>query len=352
MNRSVLVTGGRKGGIGHAIARQFAVHQGDRVLVCDKDEAAGSATVEELRSQGGQVEFVKADVTDPSQVALLLDRAAELGGSLDIVINNAGSAGRAPAQDNLTQLTLEGLVELFVGNVGSAFLVTQAAVQRFFLPRREGCAVFLGSLNGMLGCFGQLGYGIAKAALLGMVRILAARYGCYNLRFNAVVPCATRTNSPNWEERKKFDRFWEEHEGMLIPLGRIARPEDVAQAVVLAATHPYLNGVALPVEAACLPPAWCCPALRPRKIFAGRSSRRCANSSRPASEKRHDAGAWGRSPALWRLPHTLANAARVAPDSAECAFAYQLCKGLRRVRLQLGRGIAFSSRTSAADMAE
>ncbi len=237
------------------------------MLVCDKDEAAGSATVEQLRSQGGQVEFFKADVTDPSQVALLMDRAAELWGGLDVVINNAGSAGSAPAQDNLAQLTLERLLELFVGNVCSAFLVTQAAVLRFFLPRRQGCTVFLGSLNGMLGCFGQLGYGIAKAALLGMVRILAARYGCYNLRFNAVVPCATRTNSPNWEERKKFDPFWEEHEGMLIPVGRIARPEDVAQAVVLLATHPFLNGVALPVDGGLSAAGMVLPGLAPEGDF-------------------------------------------------------------------------------------
>lgn len=149
-------------------------------------------------------------------------------------------------------------------------------MQRFFLPQGHGCAIFLGSLNGTLGALGQLGYGVAKAGLLGLVRILAARY---QVCLNAVLPCVTLTNSPNWQKRMRDNPRRAEQEGNATPLGRIARPADVADAVASLVNQPFLNGVALPVDGGLTASGMMLPELPPEE-------RRCRSGlagARPVS---------------------------------------------------------------------
>lgn len=119
MERALIVTGARPGGIGHAVAERFALQERDSVLLCDKEAEAGLAVVEGIRRKGGRIELVVANVTDPRQVDQVMDAIRDRLGRLDVVVNNAGGAGSAPARDKLAELTLERLVELFIGNVGS-----------------------------------------------------------------------------------------------------------------------------------------------------------------------------------------------------------------------------------------
>lgn len=239
---AVLVTGAGQG-MGEAIARRFA-SEGGRVLVTDRDAARAEAAAARISASGGgggaAVPF-PCDVRDTAAVRAAVDRAVEVFGGLDVLVNNAASAGSGT---DLATVTEEGWARDLDVTLTGAFRCVQAAMPHLIASGR-GAVVSVGSVNGEM-AFGDHAYSAAKAGLAAMTRTLAATYGPRGVRVNLVAPGTTAT--PNWDDQggAEFLAQVAEH----YPLGRVGQPDDIAAAVAFLASSDasWITGVTLPVD--------------------------------------------------------------------------------------------------------
>jgi NAD(P)-dependent dehydrogenase (short-subunit alcohol dehydrogenase family) len=242
------VAGIRPKGCGEATARAFA-SRGYRVLTCDRDPA-GRASADALRVAGGDVRFVEANVATPEGVEHFMAEIARVAGRLDVLVCNAGNAGD-PARDNILDITPNAVWALLDDNLVSPILLTARAVNQFMVPQGSGSVIYLGTNNGQrgMGVRGQLVYGAAKTALSAVVAACTAQLG-RTVRFNLVRPGVVETDSENWRRRKRENPQCVGIEAESVPAGELARPDDVANAIVWLASDEsrYVRGVELAVD--------------------------------------------------------------------------------------------------------
>jgi NAD(P)-dependent dehydrogenase (short-subunit alcohol dehydrogenase family) len=240
----VLLSGARLGGIGHAIL-MLLTRLGHTVIVAERNRLLGRQAVHDARRQGGDAWLAHLDASDEQRVNRLMTVIKHRWGCLDAVINNAGWAGTATnLRDTFLDLDAAGLLQLLTANLVSAFVVSRAALRRFFLHQPEGgTCIFLGSTNGQPGNGTQIGYACAKTALSALVRAGATEHGRH-CRYLLVRPGIVETDSAGWRERRAKDKHYVAKEGLKIPLGRLARPEEVAAliAFLLSPDAAYLQG--------------------------------------------------------------------------------------------------------------
>ena len=213
--RVVLITGGSRG-IGAATARRFAAG-GDRVVVnyCRSRQQA-EALAEEI---GGMA--VQADVSDPAQVKKMVDNVLEKFCQLDILICNAGIA----QQKLFGDLTDQDWRQMFAVNVDGVFYTIRAALPQF-IHRKAGKILTLSSMWGQVGGSCEVAYSAAKAAVIGLTKALAQELGPSGITVNCVSPGVIDTEMNGSLSREDLAALAEE-----TPLGRIGRPEEVAEAL-------------------------------------------------------------------------------------------------------------------------
>lgn len=181
--RGVLVTAGA-GGIGRCIAEAFA-RAGDRVHLCDVDEAALAATTAELTAAGpGEVTGQRCDVADEGDVRAFVAVAAQQLGRIDVVINNAGIAGPTCLVEEMTLADWQRVLDV---NLTGHFLVARESIGH--LKRASGGSmVFLSSLGGRHGYPRRAPYAVVKRGILALVETLAMELGEHGIRVNAIAP--------------------------------------------------------------------------------------------------------------------------------------------------------------------
>ena len=213
--RVVLITGGSRG-IGAAAARRFAAG-GDKVVVnyCRSREQAEALAAE----LGGMA--VQADVSDPAQVGKMVDNVLEKFCQLDILICNAGIA----QQKLFGDLTDEDWRRMFAVNVDGMFYVIRAALPHF-IHNKAGKILTLSSMWGQVGGSCEVAYSAAKAAVIGLTRALAKELGPSGITVNCVSPGVIHTEMNANLGPEDLSALAEE-----TPLGRIGRPEEVAEAL-------------------------------------------------------------------------------------------------------------------------
>jgi len=228
--RVALVTGGTRG-IGLGVAQAFAA-AGASVVVCGRNEPS---------SLPGDLCFVAADVRDPEQARLVIDRAVESHGRLDVLVNNAGGAPPAPAA-TVSPRFVRKVVEL---NLLAPFYVAQAANARMQQQESGGAIVNIGSVAARQAEPGSAAYSAAKAGLLQLTRALALEWAP-KVRVNHVTGglVMTATAAPYYGPDGGAAV------AATIPMRRMAEPSDIAAACLFLASPlaAYVTGADLAVH--------------------------------------------------------------------------------------------------------
>ena len=215
----VLVTGGTKG-IGAGIARSF-LEAGAQVIVC------GRAAPEVLPGAGSaKAIFMACDVRDVESLKALFDGIRADFGRLDVVINNAGGSPSADASSASPRFH-EGIIRL---NLIAPLNVAQQANALMQQQVEGGCIVFIGSISALRASPGTAAYGAAKAGVLSLASSLAVEWGP-KVRVLAVSPGLVQTEQAHLPYG---DEAGIAAVGATIPAGRMATPEDIANACVYA----------------------------------------------------------------------------------------------------------------------
>jgi len=222
--RAALVTGGGSG-LGRASAIALA-RAGATVTVVDVDEQGGKETAALVFEEvGGDADFVRADVTRPDEVEAMVDKAIARWGHLDCALNNAGTTGAsAPTAD----YTLDDWNRTIALNLTGVFLCLKYEIPAML--ERGGAIVNIASGAGLVGFAGLPAYVASKHGVVGLTRAAAMEYASQGIRINAICPGSTRT--PMLEGFIGGDPQVERMMTRAVPLGRLGRPDEIAEAVV------------------------------------------------------------------------------------------------------------------------
>jgi NAD(P)-dependent dehydrogenase (short-subunit alcohol dehydrogenase family) len=239
---TVLITGALSG-IGRATALALA-HEGANVVASGRSDTEGAKLVQELRATGAEAMFIKADVRREEEVRHLVDAAIVRFGRLDAAINNAGTEGTPGA---ITDQNAQSYAETFDTNVLGVLLSMKHEI-RVMARQGAGSVVNVSSVLGKVGMGGASVYAASKHAVEGLTKAVALEVADRGIRVNAVAPGPIDTGM--------LDRFTgndaaaKQGFGAAMPLRRIGRPEEVAQAIVFLALSRsgYITGHSLSVD--------------------------------------------------------------------------------------------------------
>jgi NAD(P)-dependent dehydrogenase (short-subunit alcohol dehydrogenase family) len=222
--RVALVTGGGSG-LGQAAARQLA-GRGARIVVADVNDDGGEATVAGITGDGGEAVYRHTDVTDEAEVEAVVALAVDTFGRLDCALNNAGMTGPSKQTADYTLEEWNTVVGL---NLTSVFLCMKHEIPRM-VEQGGGAIVNTSSGAGLMGFPGLPAYVATKHGVIGLTRGAALEYVKSNVRVNCVCPGSTRT--PMLEGFMGGDERMERQMERGQAIGRLARPEEIAEAVV------------------------------------------------------------------------------------------------------------------------
>ncbi|MFH1626143.1 MAG: 3-oxoacyl-[acyl-carrier-protein] reductase [Pseudomonadota bacterium] len=219
--RVAVVTGGSKG-IGRAVALKFAQEKARIVIVhFDPDESAANDTLNILSKQGVEAESHKVDVSSYGEVDALFKRILSKFGKVDVLVNNAGITKDAL----LMRMSEDDWDRVIKINLKSVFNCTQVVI-RSMIKQRSGCIVNISSMVGLIGNIGQANYSASKAGIMGFTKTVAREVAARSITVNAVAPGFIDTEMTTSLSDKVKETFLGQ-----IPMGRMGKPEDVAEAV-------------------------------------------------------------------------------------------------------------------------
>lgn len=240
--RVALVTGAASG-IGRASALAFA-REGAKVIVSDVAAPGAEETVRMIAEAGGQARFVRADVSVERDVQALVDAALASYGRLDCAHNNAGVPG---ADAKTVDYPLADWDRVIAVNLTGVWLCMKHELVAM-LRQGSGSIVNTASVAGLQGFARYTAYAASKHGVVGLTKSAALEYAKAGIRINAVCPGYIRTGmtQPMLDRRPGL----EERVSAIEPLGRIGRPEEIADAVIWLCSDAasFVTGHAMPVD--------------------------------------------------------------------------------------------------------
>ena len=237
IGQTAIVTGAGRG-IGAACARALAAAGADVALLA-RTQAELDTVAADVRQLGRQAWVIVCDITDPAQV----DRAVASLSRVDILVNNAGT----DKPTAFLAVTPELLDELLAVNVKGSFFMSQAVARRMIDAANGGAIVNMSSQLGLVGGAYETAYCAAKFGVQGLTRAMAIELASHKIRVNSVAPTVVET------PRTAIALADESLRRLIIgriPLGRLATPENIADAVVFLSSpaSSMITGASLPVD--------------------------------------------------------------------------------------------------------
>jgi len=238
----VVAVTGAGAGMGRATAELFA-ERGASVVVVDLDHDAAAETADRIAADGGEATAVQADVSDADDVEGFVEHAVDTYGRLDVLHNNAGIPQRSTPVEDVTEETWDRIQDV---NLKSAFLGAKYAVPQM---REQGGGVILNTAStaAIRPRNGLSAYCASKGGMVTLTKQLAHELAEDGVRVNAICPVATDTEMlPEFtSEGLSVDEM-----AATIPLGRLAEPDDIAQAAAFLASDDadMITGTALEVD--------------------------------------------------------------------------------------------------------
>jgi NAD(P)-dependent dehydrogenase (short-subunit alcohol dehydrogenase family) len=221
-----LVTGGASG-IGRATALTFA-REGAKLVIADRHEEGGQQTVHMITENGGEAIFVQVDVTQTTAVEAMISQAVKTYGRLDCAHNNAGIGSRPRVL--LHEVTEESWDQVIDINLKGVWLCMKYELIQM-LAQGGGAIVNTASIMGLVGSWSRSGaYNASKHGVVGLTKTAALEYATSGIRVNCVCPGYIRT--PLIEETLRSRPEMEAQIVTRHPVGRMGRPEEIAEAVV------------------------------------------------------------------------------------------------------------------------
>ena len=217
--RAVVTGAGR--GLGASVAELFA-REGARVVVSDIDATSAHGTARRIVDAGGEAVGLHADVTSAADAERLTQVAVERFGGLDVLVNNAGIASAG----TVCEVTPEEWDRVLAINLKGAYLCSRFAVA-YMARSGGGSIVCIASASGVIGQQAQVAYNVSKHGVIGLVRCMALDHAADGIRANAVCPGVMRTPMLDALSAEQLAALEAMH-----PLGRIADPAEIAQAVL------------------------------------------------------------------------------------------------------------------------
>ena len=237
-NKVAIITGSARG-IGQATALKFAA-EGAKVVVCDLERKAVDDVVAEIVAKGGQAIGFTVNVTDKASIAAMVKGVTDEYGRIDVLVNNAGIVDDAMFR-KMSDEQFERVIDI---NLKGTYNCARAVVD-IMIAQNAGVILNASSVVGLYGNFGQTNYAASKFGVIGMAKTWARELGRKGIRANAVCPGFVETtilkSIPQKVMQAMIDR---------VPLGRLAKPEEIANTYAFLASDEasYINGAVIEVS--------------------------------------------------------------------------------------------------------
>lgn len=238
LDKVAIITGSARG-IGQATALKFAT-EGAKVVVCDLDLKAVDEVLAQIMAAGGKATGFMVNVTDKASIVAMVRGVMDKYGRIDVLVNNAGIVDDALFR-KMTDEQFERVIDI---NLKGTYNCTRAVVD-VMLAQNSGVILNASSVVGIYGNFGQSNYAASKFGVIGLAKTWARELGRKGIRANAVCPGFVETtilkSIPEKVMQSMVDR---------VPLGRLAKPEEIANIYAFLASDEasYVNGAVIEVS--------------------------------------------------------------------------------------------------------
>ncbi len=234
--KTAIVTGATRG-LGRAIALKLANVGANIAFNYITNKNLADSLSEEIRKLGVEVLPFHADIKDFEKVQEMKDAVLDKFGTVDVLVNNAGIVKDKP----LSSMSEEDWVSVVNTNLNGTFNMTRA-VMFTFMKKRKGDIINITSVSGLRGIPGQTNYAASKGGIIALTRTLAKEVSQFNIRVNAI--------APGFIESDMLERLDLNKIIAAIPLGRLGKPEEVADLVSFLLTKEalYITGQVIQID--------------------------------------------------------------------------------------------------------
>ncbi len=238
-NKVAIVTGAGRG-IGRAIAIAFAA-EGANIVATARTKEEIEETCREVKGLGRQGLAIPTDVTKADQIERMVQKAVTHFKKIDILVNNAGIIKLTPVLE-LTEADWDRIIDI---NLKGTLLCSQATA-RHMIKQKRGKIINIASIGAHVGAPGSAAYAASKGGVIQLTKVLAVELGIYNINVNVVSPGLTMTAMAAYVTQERSNS----QDSDRVPLRRLAKPEDIADAVLYLASSgsDYVTGQEIIVD--------------------------------------------------------------------------------------------------------
>jgi 3-oxoacyl-[acyl-carrier protein] reductase len=241
LSGKVAIVTGSSRGIGRAIALALAKDGANIVVNAASNITKAREVAKEIESMGREALGVVADVSKKEHVESMVEQTLKRFGKIDILVNNAGVVGPTVPIQELSEEDWERVISV---DLKGAFLCCRAVIPHM-IRQRSGKIVNISSIAGKEGNANMAAYCAAKAGIIGLTKALAEEVAKYGIRVNCVCPALIET-----ELVERMDKKQAEYLKSKIPLGRLGKPEEVAELVkfLVSDASDFITGQAINID--------------------------------------------------------------------------------------------------------